>query len=118
VEVADFAAEEDFVVTACVQVFTTVACAWPEELGLPSQQRVARSQVGPAIQGARLQAAGRPIAGYPGGYYPGYGRRGAVYGAAAAGLYGYYNNYGNNGCYYDTFGNWVCPGQYPHGYQY
>ena len=58
---------------------------------------------------------GRPIAGYPG-----YGWRGAGYGAAAvgaaavgAGLYGYYNNY-NNGCYQDTYGNWVCPGQYPY----
>jgi hypothetical protein len=31
-------------------------------------------------------------------------------GAAAAGAYGlynYYNNY-NNGCYYDTYGHWVC----------
>jgi hypothetical protein len=60
---------------------------------------------------------GRPIAGYPGA---GYGWRGAGYGAAAvgaaavgAGLYGYYNNY-NNGCYQDTYGNWVCPGQYPY----
>jgi hypothetical protein len=62
---------------------------------------------------------GGPIAGYPGGY-PGYGWRGAGYGAAAvgaaavgAGLYGYYNNY-NNGCYQDTYGNLVCPGQYPY----
>jgi hypothetical protein len=30
-----------------------------------------------------------------------------------AGLYGYYGNY-NNGCYQDTYGNWVCPGQYPY----
>src|SRR6516165_9805289 len=66
----------------------------------------------------RPGAPGRPIAGYPGGY-PGYGWRGAAYGAAAVGaaaagaygLYGYYNNY-NNGCYQDTYGNWVCPGQY------
>ena len=27
--------------------------------------------------------------------------------------YRYYNNY-NNGCYQDTYGNWVCPGQYPY----
>jgi hypothetical protein len=27
-----------------------------------------------------------------------------------AGLYGYYNN----GCYQDTYGNWVCPGQSPY----
>ena len=66
---------------------------------------------------------GRPIAGYPGGY-PGYGWRGAAYGAAAVGaaaagaygLYGYYNNY-NNGCYQDTYGNMVCPGQSPY-YRY
>ena len=66
---------------------------------------------------------GRPIAGRPGrpiAGYPGYGWRGAGYGAAAvgaaavgAGLYGYYNNY-NNGCYRDTYGNWVCPGQNPY----
>jgi hypothetical protein len=60
---------------------------------------------------------GRPIAGYPGGgYYPRYGYRGAAYGAAvgaaAVGAYGYYNNY--NGCYQDTYGNWVCPNQYPY----
>jgi hypothetical protein len=65
---------------------------------------------------------GRPIAGYPGyggGYYrPGWGYGAAAVGAAAAaGAYGYYNNY-NNGCYYDTYGNWVCPGQYPYGYRY
>jgi hypothetical protein len=28
------------------------------------------------------------------------------------GAYGYYNNY--NGCYQDTYGNWVCPNQYPY----
>ncbi|WP_409997136.1 hypothetical protein [Bradyrhizobium cosmicum] len=61
---------------------------------------------------------GRPIAGYPGGY-PRYGYRGAAYGAAAvgaaaAGAYGYYNNYNNNGCYQDTYGNQVCPNQYPY----
>ena len=68
---------------------------------------------------------GRPIAGQPGrpiaGYPAGYGWRGAAYGAAAVGaaaasaygLYGYYNNY-NSGCYQDTYGNWVCPGQYPY----
>lgn len=59
---------------------------------------------------------GRPIAGYPGGY-PRYGYRGAAYGAAvgaaAVGAYGYYNN-NNNGCYQDTYGNWVCPNQYPY----
>jgi hypothetical protein len=70
---------------------------------------------------ARHPIAGRP--GYPGrpiAGYPGYGWRGAGYGAAAvgaaavgAGLYGYYNNY-NNGCYQDTYGNWVCPGQNPY----
>jgi hypothetical protein len=31
-------------------------------------------------------------------------------GAAAAGAYGYYNN----GCYYDSYGSYVCPGQYPY----
>jgi len=67
---------------------------------------------------------GRPIAGRPGrpiAGYPGYGWRGAAYGVAAGaaaagtyGLYNYYNNY-NNGCYYDTYGHWVCPSsQYPY----
>jgi hypothetical protein len=68
---------------------------------------------------------GRPIAGRPGrpiAGYPGYGWRGAAYGvaagAAAAGAYGLYNYYGNNnGCYYDTYGHWVCP-QYRTQYQY
>jgi len=61
---------------------------------------------------------GRPVAGYGGRYYPGaraaYGA--AAVGAAAAGAYGaygYYNNY-NNGCYYDTYGQYVCPNQYPY----
>jgi hypothetical protein len=63
---------------------------------------------------------GRPIAGYPGyggGYYrPGWGYGAAAVGAAAAaGAYGYYNNY-NAGCYNDSYGNYVCPGQY--SYQY
>lgn len=31
-----------------------------------------------------------------------------------AGAYGYYNNNYNNGCYQDTYGNWVCPNQYPY----
>jgi len=58
---------------------------------------------------------GRPIAGRPGyggGYYrPGLGYGAAAVGAAAAtGAYGYYNNR----CYYDTYGNYVCPGQYPY----
>ncbi|MBW7971378.1 hypothetical protein [Bradyrhizobium sp. BR 10289] len=64
---------------------------------------------------------GRPIAGYPGyggGYYrPGWGYGAAAVGAAAAaGAYGYYNNYYGSGCYYDTYGNYVCPGQYPYSY--
>lgn len=62
---------------------------------------------------------GRPIAGYPGrGYYrPGWGYGAAAVGAAAAagayGAYGYYNNYG---CYYDNYGQYICPGQYPYRY--
>jgi hypothetical protein len=31
--------------------------------------------------------------------------------------YGYYNNYYNGGCYYDTYGNRICPQQqYPYPY--
>jgi hypothetical protein len=59
---------------------------------------------------------GRPIAGYPGrGYYrPGWGYGAAAVGAAAAyGAYGYYNNYG---CYYDNYGQYICPGQDPYQY--
>ena len=57
---------------------------------------------------------GRPVAGYAGRYYPRYGYGAAAVGAAAvgaaaAGAYGYYNNNYNNGCYQDTYGNWVCP---------
>nr|WP_234680342.1 hypothetical protein [Bradyrhizobium sp. Oc8] len=44
-----------------------------------------------------------------------YGLGAAAVGAAAAGAYGYYNN---SNCYYDTYGNQVCPGQYPYGYRY
>jgi len=40
----------------------------------------------------------------------GYGAA-AVGAAAAAGAYGYY---GNNGCYYDSYGQWICPQQYPY----
>jgi hypothetical protein len=56
--------------------------------------------------------------------YPGW--RGAAYGAAAvgaaaAGAYGaydYYNNYNNynNGCYTDSYGQYICPNQYPYRY--
>jgi hypothetical protein len=48
-----------------------------------------------------------------GGYYPyrGYGAAAAV-GAASAGA-AYYGGHYNNSCY-DSYGNWVCPGQYPY----
>jgi hypothetical protein len=36
--------------------------------------------------------------------------------AAAAGAYGYYNNNYNNSCYNDSYGNYVCPGQYQYQY--
>ena len=57
---------------------------------------------------------GRPVAGYPGyggGYYrPGWGYGAAAVGAAAAaGAYGAYGYYGNQGCYYDRYGQWICP---------
>ena len=57
---------------------------------------------------------GRPIAGRPGypGRYPGAAWGAAAVGAAAAGAaYGYYNN-NNYGCYYDQYGQYVCPNQY------
>ena len=60
--------------------------------------------------------AGRPVAGYPGrGYYrPGWGYGAAAVGAAAAaGAYGYYNR---SSCYYDSYGQYVCPGQYQYQY--
>jgi hypothetical protein len=97
-----------------------------------------------AVHGGRYAAAGRyrvaggvrpshPIAGRPGyrpGYpvagRPGYGWRGAAWGAAAGaaalgayGAYGaYYGNNYNNGCYQNTYGQWVCPNQYGYQYQY
>jgi hypothetical protein len=58
---------------------------------------------------------GRPVAGYP-GYGGGYYRRGygaAAVGAAAAGAY-YGGSYGNYGCYYDPYGRYTCPQQYPY----
>jgi hypothetical protein len=63
---------------------------------------------------------GRPVAGYPGygrGYYrPGWGYGAAAVGAAAAaGAYGAYGYYGNQGCYYNEYGQMVCP-QYPYRY--
>jgi hypothetical protein len=45
------------------------------------------------------------------GVYRGAAYRGAAYGAAAVGAaaaYGYYNN----SCHYNSYGSWVCPGQY------
>jgi hypothetical protein len=71
--------------------------------------------------------AGRPVAraAVRGGYYGGAWRGaavGAAAGAAALGAYGYYNRgyggYYNNSCYYDSVGNYVCPGQYPYQSQY
>lgn len=57
---------------------------------------------------------GRPVAGYPGyGYRRGYGAAAvgaAAVGAAAYGAYGY----GNYGCYYDNYGQYICPQQYPY----
>jgi hypothetical protein len=43
----------------------------------------------------------------------GYGAA-AVGAAAAAGAYGAYGYYGNNGCYYDNYGQLICPQQYPY----
>ena len=40
-----------------------------------------------------------------GGYRSGYGYP------------GYYNNYYNNGCYYDAYGQWICPNQYQYPYR-
>jgi hypothetical protein len=37
---------------------------------------------------------------------------GAAVGTAAAGAYGYYGGGYNSGCYYNSYGAWVCPGQY------
>ena len=92
--------------------------------------RAAHVRGGYGVAGGRYGVAGRgygyrPIPGRPvaraavrGGVYRNayYGRRaayGLAAGAAAAGAYGYYNNY-NSGCYYDAYGSYVCPGQYPY----
>jgi hypothetical protein len=56
-------------------------------------------------------------AGYRGNYYRrgvGWGVGAAAVGAAAVGA-GYYGN-SNNGCYYDAYGQWVCPYQNPYQY--
>ena len=70
------------------------------------------------IAGRGRVIAGRPGYGYGGGRYY---RRGLGYGAigaaAAAGAYGAYY-YGNSGCYYDEYGQVICPQQYPYQYQY
>src|SRR5437762_7527941 len=59
--------------------------------------------------------AGRPVAraAVRGGVWRG-AAYGAAAGAAAAGAYGYYNNGYNSGCYRDSYGNPVCPQQYPY----
>lgn len=87
------------------------------------------------VRGGGYRVAGRgygyrPIPGRPvaraavrGGVYRNAAYRGAwrgaaygaaAVGAAAAGAYGYYNS----NCYYDAYGSYVCPGQYPYGYRY
>jgi hypothetical protein len=65
---------------------------------------------------------GRPIAGRPGypgygygGYRPGWGYGAAAAGAAAIGAYGAYGYYQNQGCYYDQWGQRICP-NYPYQY--
>jgi hypothetical protein len=80
---------------------------------------------GGAVHAGRYAHVSRPIARAPvartaaaRGVYRGAAYRGAyrgavgaaAVGAAAAGAYGYYNN----GCSYDAYGNYVCPGQYPY----
>jgi hypothetical protein len=40
----------------------------------------------------------------------------AAVGAAAAGAYGAYGYGGGGGCYTNSYGSWVCPGQYGYGY--
>jgi hypothetical protein len=73
-----------------------------------------------AYRGAHVsRPIARPGVGY--GRYAGYGRYGyrrgvgwgvgaAAVGAAAVGA-GYYSN-SNNGCYYDSYGQLLCPNQY------
>src|SRR5262245_39361750 len=65
---------------------------------------------GGAYRGAAYRGAAYRGAAWRGGYYP---YRGAAVGAAAVGAaaagaaaYGYYGGY-NNGCYRDSYGNWV-----------
>jgi len=68
------------------------------------------TRAGPPDHG-RIPIAGRPGYGYGGGYYrPGLGYGAAAVGAAAAGAYyGGYGYYGNQDCYYDRYGQMICP---------
>ena len=59
--------------------------------------------------------------GYRGGYrrygYRGYGYRGYGVGAAAVGAAAAYGAYGyGNRCYYDNYGQYICPQQYQYRY--
>ncbi|WP_036047288.1 hypothetical protein [Bradyrhizobium sp. Tv2a-2] len=63
-----------------------------------------------AVRGGAYRYAG---AGYRYGAWRGAAVGAAAVGAAAAGAYGAYGYY-NNQCYRDTYGNLVCPGQYPY----
>ena len=72
---------------------------------------------GAAYRGAAYRGAAYRGAAYRGGYYPYRGAAigaaavgAAAVGAAAYGAYGAYGPYGynNNGCFQDTYGNWVC----------
>ncbi|MCC8943407.1 hypothetical protein H8A99_45155, partial [Bradyrhizobium sp. Arg68] len=48
------------------------------------------------------------------GYYrPGYGAAAVGAAAAAGAYYGGYGYSGNQGCYYDRYGQMICP-QYPY----
>ena len=69
---------------------------------------------GAVYAGRGYRVASRPGYGYG---YRGYGYRRYGYGAAAvvggAALYGAYNN----SCFYDAYGQYICPEQYPY-YRY
>ena len=92
--------------------FTAVAyaCRWLPRRWACHAGRIARPSHPIAGRPGGRPIAGRP--GYGGGYYrPGWGYGAAAVGAAAAyGAYGYYGN--NYNCYYDSYGQYICPQQY------
>ncbi len=112
IRVAADSTAEDFTAVGCVPVASAVRAvmrAWIQGVELRYRGGVGRY----AGRGYGYRRAGY----YGGRYYRGVGvgLGAAAVGAAAAGAYGAYE-YRGGGCYTNSYGSWVCPGQYGYGY--